>query len=251
MKIKIILIFILAFCQILSNIKSENSFIQGNISYKKGDYANAINQYEQVLKLNYESAEIYYNLGNSYYKLKQIPNAILHFEKALQLSPNDEDIINNLQIANSQIVDKIDPVPQIFIVEWVNQFQASLNSSAWGILTIVFFWLFIISLFLFLIFYSSTLKKISLPIATLFLLFSFITFTFANMNQKTEVSSNSAIVMSPSAYIKSSPDDKSTDLFILHEGTKVKILDEVGDYKNIKLLDGRVGWISKTAIEKI
>lgn len=251
MKKQIIFLFLFSYCFGFANIEAENAFIKGNASYKKGDYTKAINEYEQILKSNNESSEIYYNLGNSYYKLKQIPNAILNFERALQLSPNDEDIINNLQIANTQIVDKIDAVPQLFIIEWIKNVQSSFNSSAWGVLTIVFFWLSIICLFIFLMFYSSIIRKTSIPVASLFLIFAIITFSFASISKKNEDNSDSAIIMSPSAYVKSSPDDKSTDLFILHEGTKIKILDEVGDYKNIKLADGRVGWILKSMIEKI
>lgn len=246
-----IVIFIMSNCLTFSNVESENTFIQANILYKKGDFSKAINQYEQILKTNFESTELYYNLGNSYYKLKQIPNSILNFEKALKLNPNDEDIQNNLIIANAQIVDKIDAVPQLFFIEWINQLQRGLNSDAWGILTIVFFWLTIICLFIFLLFYSSAIRKTFFPISVLFLILSAMTFIFASNSQKNEENSNSAIIMSPSAYVKSSPDEKSIDLFILHEGTKIKILDEVGEYRNIKLVDGRVGWILKVTMEKI
>ena len=60
-----------------------------------------------------------------------------------------------------------------------------------------------------------------------------------------------AIIFAPSVYIKSSPDNNATDLFILHEGTKIILMDHLNDWYEVKIQNGNVGWIQKNTFEVI
>ncbi len=194
---------------------------------------------------------MYYNLGNAYYRLKDVPNSILYYERAKLLAPGDEDINFNLNVANLRTVDKINKVPEFFLTAWFNGLRDSFPSKTWAIITIIFSWLTFISLALFFIFWKPFSRKILFALAVIFLIINIFSFIFAHQSYKKETSRDYAIIFAPSVFMKSSPDENSTKLVSLHEGTKVKILDEVVNWKKIRLADGNVGWLPDSAIEII
>lgn len=228
----------------------EQLFVKANEAFVNKKYADAINIYEQVIDSGYVSAELYYNLGSAYYKTDNISFAILNFERADKLS-DDEDIDHNLAVARLKTIDKVTPVEQIFIVDWLDAIRDNLNSAGWSYWSIVFMWA-VFTFFAILLFSRSTsIKKISfLGIVTSLFLFS-ISFFFAYSTNEREYVKQYAILTAPSAYVKSSPDDKSQDLFILHEGVKMQVLDRVGDWNKIRLDNGEVGWIDKSSFRPI
>ena len=199
-----------------------------------------------------EAAEVYYNLGNSYYKADDIAKAILNYERALLLQPGNADIRANLEIARSKTIDKVVSVPDIFFVAWIKSLTNCLSVDAWAKLGIVFFILLLISFSLF--FFSKQIiwKKSGFIAGILFLVFTVLSNIFASEQKSELLDRNDAIVLSPSVTVRSTPSESGTGLFVLHEGHKIEIKDNsMREWKEIRLEDGKVGWIPASAIEVI
>lgn len=224
---------------------------EGDSAYMKNDYASAIQIYEALLNKG-EAAEVYYNLGNSYYKAGETAKAILNYERALLLQPGNSDIRANLEIARSKTIDKVEPTPEIFFVSWTKALINSMSVDAWANWGIAFFILLIASLYFFFFSKVVVLKKIGFITGLLFLMCTVLANVFA-MQQKESLSNrDSAIVMNPSVTVRSTPNESGTSLFILHEGSKVVIKDNsMKEWKEIRLEDGKVGWVPATSIEII
>jgi tetratricopeptide (TPR) repeat protein len=229
----------------------DDLFKKANDHYMKEEYSTAIDKYEELLEQGYKTSELYYNLGNAYFKSNMIPSAILNFERAKKLAPGDEDINFNLKIANLQTIDKITPMPEPFFREWWHGIKGILSSGMWGAASVVAFWIGAFAFITFLYSGSTSIKKISFALASVFIIVTFVSFIFAFQTYNEEVNVKEAIVFAESSYVKTSPDEASTDLVILHEGTKLTVLDSLGEWKKIKLPDGNIGWIVKTDIEMI
>lgn len=224
---------------------------EGDSAYMRNDYASAIQIYENLLKKG-EAAEVYYNLGNSYYKADDIAKAILNYERALLLQPGNADIRANLEIARSKTIDKVIPVPEIFFVAWTKSLINSLSVDAWAKLGVVFFILLLISLYLF--FFSKQIagKKAGFIGGIVFLVLVVLSNVFAAQQKNELTDCNAAIVLSPSVTVRSTPSESGTSLFILHEGRKVEIKDNtMREWKEIRLEDGKVGWVPASAVEVI
>jgi len=235
----------------LSAESASGKFNEATDLYKNGKYAEAGSLYQELLNSGYQSAEIYYNLGNSYFKIDKIPDAILYYERGKRLSPDDEDINFNLKIANLKIVDKIQSVPKLFFMEWYESLYSMYSSGTWANVIIILSWLIFLFLAGYFLIWSAVVRKISFFAAMLSFVIVIVCIVFSVEQSNIEEARNDAIIFTPSVYIKSSPDKESTDLFILHEGTKVSILDEVGSWKKIKIADGNVGWLPDKTIEII
>jgi tetratricopeptide (TPR) repeat protein len=229
----------------------DSLFALANKQYQDNAFGQAIDLYKQIIKLEIQTPEVLYNLGNAYYKDKNLGYAILYYEKAKLLAPNDDDINQNLAIANARIVDKIDVIPDFFIIRWILKLVNLLSSNNWAILSMV---LFMVMLALFLLyFFSGTrlLKRIGFYSAFALLLVSMLAFWCSFRRAKTYTGKAAAIVVEPSVAIKSSPDDEGNNVFMLHEGTRVIVIDSIENWKNIKLTDGNKGWVERKAIEPI
>lgn len=234
--------FLVSYLNVFSD-ETTDKFTKANSLYRAGDYKAAAELYERIIATGYSSKELYYNLGNSYFKLKMIPNSILNYERAHRIDPNDEDININLQIANMQIVDKIEPIPRIFFEEWFDDFLEAIPSDTFAYVSFISLWLGLGFALLYIFAYHISLKKGAFGAGAILLLVFLITLFLSHIDINRELSEKDAIIFSPSVYIKSSPDVQATDLFILHEGTKVRKLDEVDEWVKIKIPDGKVGWM--------
>lgn len=219
-------------------------------AYNEGNYTKAVELYEQELEEGV-SATLYYNLGNAYFKLNEMPSAILNYERALLLAPGDEDIRFNLTMARSRITDKIDPVESFFLVQWFTDLQNLQSSDGWAKTSIVFFILLVACLFLFFFGRFAILKKVGFFSGLIFILIIIMSNIFA-FNQKSRLTNQEyAILFEPSVTVKSSPRPDGTDLFVLHEGVKLRIKNTLNNWCEIELEDGNVGWIPVSMIEKI
>ena len=229
----------------------ENLMKQGNEFYAKGNFDSAVVVYQNIINADFESANLYYNLGNAYYKMKNIPSAILFFEKAKKLDQGDNDILFNLQLANQQITDKIEPLPEMFLTKWWNGIISSVSMDSWAKWAII---LAFYAMFMFMFFNLSEaawLKKLYFWTGVAGISLAILSFTFALKHEKLISENAEAIVFSPSVTAKSSPDDNSTNLFVIHEGIKVKILEKVSDWYKISLPDGNIGWMKKEDVKGI
>lgn len=224
---------------------------KGNEHYTAGEYAEAIAAYNEILNSNKESASLYYNLGNAYYKNGEYTQAILNYERAKLLDPNDEDIQFNLDLANQHIVDAIDPLPQVFFVRWWNSITNKLSVDQWARVSVISFILFLFLAGLFFFSRSGLLKRLSFWAGILIIVISIFSFNFAARHKKRMNEHNFAIVTQASVTVKSSPSDSGTDLFLIHEGLKVEVKDQLSGWMEIRLSDGNQGWLPASSIEKI
>ena len=223
-------------------------FEQANAAYNSGNYDSAKIIYEKILATDMESVPLYYNLGNAYYKMHEYPMAIYYYEKALKLDPSNEEVQTNLAIANHAIVDKIEPVPQSFIVRGWRNARASLSGNQWAWCSIVFFALLLVSLFLFLRSRKVGLRKLGFFAGLVFLLAFGLSVVFAAQLKVASEKQYQAILMTPTVTVKSSPSETSVDLFVLHEGTKVSILETTKGWCKIKIANGSVGWLTEDSM---
>ena len=230
---------------------NQSIIAKANDAYSVGNFEEAIGLYEQVLKNDYEAPQLYYNLGNSYFKTNNLPAAILNYERATRLATDDEDIAFNLKLANLKTLDKTESIPPLFFKAWWNSFARLFPGDQWAIISIVSFWICILSFCAYITTNKVNYKKMFFWFSTLLLLLAIFSFTYAYQGYKVASSNDEAIVFSASVTVKSSPDENGTDLFVLHEGTKVVILDGIGEWNKIKLSDGSVGWLRSEAVEII
>jgi len=229
----------------------ETDLIKANKAYSVGSYSVAAGLYEKIADAGYSAPELYYNLGNSYYKMNEYGKAILWYERAKRLDPGSEDINFNLSVANTKISDKIEPLPMMFYKRWFNDFVQKFPVDTWAMICVC---LFIAGLSGLVLYFASrvlVLRKIGFWFALGMLFLSFFTMIFAWHAYSDLKSVSEAIVFAPTITVKSSPDDKSTDLFVLHEGTKVMLMDDISGWYEIRIANGSVGWLPKTSLEKI
>lgn len=228
----------------LSSVSYDNWYEDGNAAYNEGNYEQALVFYNSIVEAGRESSALYYNMGNTYYKMRDYPHAILYYEKALKLNPGDEDTRINLEIANMAVVDKINQIPQSFLAKWWNGLKSSLSADGWTWLSVIFFALLLSCLFAFLMSRRSGVRKLGFFFGLVFVACFALSVIFAAKNQRELLDRhNEAIIMTPTVNVKSSPSEQSVDLFVLHEGTKVRVLDSARDWNKIKIADGSVGWL--------
>jgi tetratricopeptide (TPR) repeat protein len=246
LKIRYILIFLFSSLFAHNAVSQETGtekFNKGVTSFTSGSYKDALQLWTDIYNTGYHSANLEYNIGNAYFKLNDIPNAILFYERAYLLNPTDENINYNLQISRALIVDKFQEIPELFFVRWYNFISLVLSTNSWAKISIISFILCLLLLSLYI--YSSRYrhKVIGFWLAVFFFILTLASFAFTVKNKSLVYDSHKAIISNPVVNGKSSPDNSGTDLFALHEGTKVSIEDEVGGWVEIRLSDGNKGWV--------
>ena len=223
-----------------------------NAAYAEGRWDAAASGYEMISDMGLESAALYCNTGNAYAKSGNVPMAILYYERALKADPSYGDAAYNLALMNSRIQDRIDPVPEFFLKKWLSAISYIMNSDAWAIVSLVLLGLTLAMFLLFLLAPSVAGRRTGFFIGLVLLVFMSFALGFSISQKKTYMNADKAIVMRPVVSVKSSPSTESSkDLFILHEGTKVTVLDQVGTWNNISLADGRQGWLPASDMERI
>ena len=223
--------------------EAETWFEKANAAYNAGSYDSAIILYDRVLDADLESVPVYFNMGNAYYKMREYPMAIYCFEKALKIDPSNEDVRTNLAIANMAIVDKIEEVPQSFIAKGWNGLKNTLSGGQWTVLSLVAFALLLVSAYLFLRARRMGIRKLGFFAGLVMLAVFALSVLFAAQMKRAALTEDQAIIMTPTVTVKSTPNEISVDLFVLHEGTKVEILDHADGWNKIKIANGSVGWL--------
>ena len=220
-------------------------------AYARQQYQQAIKDYEELLQGGV-SAELYYNLGNAYYRTDNITKAVLNYERALLLSPGDADIRFNLQMARSKTIDKITPESEMFFVTWYHSLVNMMSVDGWANVALVSFGLAIVLALVYLFSSRIWMRKAGFFAGVAFILLFAVANLFAYQQKKELLNRTGAIVISSAVPVKSTPSNSGTDLFILHEGTKVEITDgSMRGWKEIRVADGKEGWIETSKIEII
>ena len=239
------LIFILSLFICSQNFASEQVFELGNKQYVNENYSAAISLYDSILISGLESSELYYNLGNCHYKTNDWANAIWHYEKSLQLN-NNEKTKHNLELVKLKIIDRIEPLPQLFYKKWWINLTQSLSTQVWQILTLFGMgFIFILQL----ISQFTSLK--SKLIIKIFSVITVIILLITQTSYHNNFTKKEAIIFSETITVNSAPTSSSTNLFTLHSGSKVKIIDTIGDWINIKIANGNSGWIAQNSIKEL
>ena len=219
-------------------------------AYADGNYPAAAEQYEALIKNYGESAEVYYNLGNAYYKLGRIAPAILNYERALAMNPGDGDARFNLEMARLRTEDRIESTDG-FLSRGLRSVQRLLSVDAWAAVALVAFIAFAGCLILFFFSKWLRLRKMGFYLGILLLLVTVLANVCAWGGRRDLIVRDDAIIFAPTVTVKSSPDRSGTDLFLLHEGTKVTIKNALGEWYEIRLGDGKEGWIPSKDLERI
>lgn len=245
---KIIYIFLIVTSQVLF---AQNSFEKGNSLYQKGKYEQAITEYENILATQQHSSELYFNLANCYYKLNKVAPAIYNYEKALVLNPNDPEITNNLKFAQKLQIDEIKVLPTVGFSKMIHDFVVIFHYNTWAWISVGFSTLFL--LFFIGYYFSQTTLTKRIFFFGMFILIAFllISVSIAISEKNSFENEKPAIVFAEMVVVKSEPQNGSTTIFTLHEGTKVFILEGLNNWRKIQLTDGTEGWISNSAIKEV
>ncbi|NUY81267.1 tetratricopeptide repeat protein [Flavobacterium sp. MAH-1] len=230
---------------------AQNGFDKGNELYRKGDFKGAADAYESVLKSKKESAELYFNLGNAYYKLNRVAPAIYNYEKALLLNPNDKEISNNLKFAHKLQIDDVKETPKVGFRKMIEDFTSQVHYNTWAKLAVAGAFL-VLLLFVGYYFSGTTLAKRIFFVSMFAALLSIALSVFATIFEKSTYNmERPAIVFASITSAKSEPQKEAQDAFIVHEGTKVYVLESLDGWKKVELLDGNQGWIDQSAIKEL
>ena len=222
-----------------------------NTAYNAGNYAQAEECYTRIVEQGLHSAALYYNLANAHFKQDELGKAMLYYNRALRLRPNDEDIRHNLEYAEQSTKDSIEEIPEFFLKTWIKSLRGALSCTAWGILSLLMLVAALVCGLLYLLAQRLSLRKIGFYLMTVTALLFVVTTAFAWSERNMLVERSEAIIMNSAVSIKSSPDRSATELFVLHEGTKVTIGETIDGWAEVRIADGRKGWIEQERIERI
>lgn len=230
--------------------QSDKLFNEANALYNDGKYAEAIDKYEAILDSGQHSAELYFNLGNANYKLNNVAPSIYYYEKALLLNPEDEDIKNNLTgYAQNMTIDAIDNVPQVGFARIINNIVNTFSTDTWAKMAIAGVLIFVILFLLYHFSYATSKKRIAFVVSLVSLVFAFFSIAMAFQKKSLDTKDNPAIVFAKESRVKSEANKTSEEVFRLHEGTKVQVLETYDDWCKIQLSDKSTGWIPSKDIK--
>ncbi len=231
---------------------AQGSFEKGNALYQKGQYLQAAQTYESIIKEDKQhSAELYFNLGNCYYKLNKVALSIYNYEKALVLKPNDAETLNNLKFAKKLTIDEIKEIPKVGFAKLVQNFTGIFNYDNWAWISVGIAFAFLLS-FIGYYFSQLTLSKRIYFIGMFVLLFALVLSVSAGIIEKDRFNNDCpAIVFAEMAEVRSEPQKGGSSIFLLHEGAKVYVKETLENWKKIELTDGTEGWIDASAIKEV
>ena len=224
---------------------NELLFQTANNLYAQEKYSEAILIYDSILAQNIESYEIYYNIGNCYYEQNKWAHAIWNYEKSLKIKKTKKTI-QNLHLANLKIIDKIEPLPNLFYKKWWREIVEFNNLKSWQILSILFLWIFVITKILEKINIIKKRKKYNLLLLT-----SVFCIVLSWSSYVESIIKEEGIILSSTVPINSKPNKNSNVLFSLHAGSKIEIIDTLEDWVEIKIKNGNTGWIKKNNFKKL
>lgn len=222
-----------------------------NAAYVEGDYAAAEAAYRTILEQGLVSMKLWYNLANACFKQERLGEAILCYNRALRLAPGNDDVRYNLEVAEARTKDTIERLPEFFVKGWIRSLRRTMGCTAWSLVSLAALAVLLAGVLLFLLAQRLTLRKAGFYGTLAALLIFVVTTLFAVAERREMAANDEAVIMVSSTAVKSSPDRSSTDLFVLHEGTKVRIDEQIDDWCEIRIADGKKGWIERRKIEII
>lgn len=227
------------------------AFQKGNEAFTNQEFENAADIYEQILEKGQISFELYYNLGNAYFRLNEIPKSILNYERALQIKPHHNDARYNLKLANQRTIDQITKTPPFFLIQWWINWRGLLSSTIWSVLTILMAFIACVSSAFWQLGNSRKSKKIGFIIGFAALGLTILLSLTAWQRFVYEDDNDMAILFAKEYPLKSGADDSSPNVLLLHEGTKVELLDKIGLWRKVRLPNGEQGWLPIESLVQI
>lgn len=222
-----------------------------NAANNAGEWDKALTNYKIIADKGLESAALYYNMANAYFKKSDLAHSILYYHRALRLAPADEDIRHNLKYAEQSTRDIIEQIPEFFLTTWMRAVRNTMSGNAWTILSLVVLVLTVTMALVYLLAQRLRVRKMGFYMMVICGVLFVASTAFALSSRSEMMSGREAVVMSSSVSIKSSPDRAATELFVLHEGTTVSVGEQVDGWAEIRIADGRKGWIEEERIERI
>lgn len=232
-------------------LSAEELWDSANAAYNEGNFEKAAKEYELILSQSLHSAALYYNLANAYFKQGELGKALLNYNRASRIAPSDEDIRHNQEYAEKMTKDSIEKLPEFFLSTWLRQVRGAMSCTAWTILSLVMLVVALTMGLVYLLSQRMSLRKVGFYTMAIAALLFVVSSAFALSQRNMLINRTEAIVMSSAASVKSSPDRSATELFVLHEGTKVSIGETIDGWAEVRIADGRKGWIEDKRIERI
>ena len=229
----------------------EQLWDRANTAYLNGDYHAATSIYEEILSRGLSSMKLYYNLGNSCFKEGRLGEAILNYHRALRLAPGNEDVRYNLEVAEARTKDNIEQIPEFFLTGWVRSVRHAMSCTAWSLFSLVALACALALFLIYLLARRLSMRKTGFYGTLIAVVLFMLTSWFAMGQRREMLDDTQAVVMSFSTAVKSSPDKSATDLFVLHEGTRVEIVNRLDQWCEITIADGKKGWLEAKTIETI
>ena len=222
-----------------------------NAAYNAGEWDKALENYMIIADKELESAPLYYNMANAYFKNGEVARAILYYNRALRLAPSDEDIRHNLEYAEQSTRDIIEEIPEFFLTKWLRAVRNTMSGNAWTVLSLVVLIVALAAMLMYLLAQPLRARKVGFYTMAICGVMFAATTAFGISSRNEMVKGKGAVIMSSSVSIKSSPDRAATELFVLHEGTTVSVGEQIEGWVEIRIADGRKGWIETSRIERI
>lgn len=232
-------------------VAASASFASANKLYTQKKYSEAAEVYETVIKNEGVAPELYYNLGNAYFKSNELAKAILNYERALRIAPGYNDARYNLEFANQKVIDNIEMNDSFFLKKWLNTLMKIMTSNGWFYISVVTFVIALIAFLVFVFGNSRLIRKSFFYFGVVALLISISSILFSSIRKNQMENRREAIIMSGVVVIKGAPDKSGTDLYQLHEGTKITVIETLGDWYEVRLGNGNVGWVENDKVERI
>lgn len=246
------ILFLFLFSNIIfASSDMDRLFNEANVYYQKNDYEKAAQAYQQILKNGYENEDVYFNLGNAYFRMGKLGYAILNYEKAAKFSPGDDDIEYNLAIANARTIDKIDTLPRLFLIDWWEALLNIFSINGWAYFSLITFIFVLCVIILYFIARTVTIQRWSFFSGVFLTAVFALSILFLVVRIQNESATKYGVIVEQSSTAKLSPDNQSGDAFLIHEGLKVNLQDEVNNWVKIKLADGKVGWVPEGDLKVI
>ena len=231
--------------------QNESIFDTATEAYNQGDFNKAIESYLSIIEAGEHSAALYFNLGNSYYKLNQIAPSIYYYEKALLLKPNDSEIKNNLGYAQNMTLDAIDTIPQTGFSKIYNDIIKFFFFDEWALIAVIGIVLFVLLYLTFYFLRYASQKRFAFILSLVALFIAIVAVVIAFLQYNEFKADQPAIIFDSEVSVKSEPNKRSQQIFQLHEGTKVQVLEELNDWNKIKIADGQIGWLPSESIKTL
>jgi tetratricopeptide (TPR) repeat protein len=229
---------------------ASDMFAEANQFYQEGSFGQAIEKYEEILNAGYESGELYYNLANAFYKEGNIGKARLNYERALLWLEGDEAVTQNLELLKLRLVDQIEEPPRLFISVWWDALLNIFNTSTLGIVVLIIFWIVLVNAAIFMYFRKRGRIKWKSAFVTSLMVWLFLLTIWVNKIYLFETEKY-GVILAPTITVHAEPAENTTELFVLHEGTRVRVERSSNGWLEIRLADGKTGWLQSSVLEII